>query len=186
MNRNNWLFLGLKPVSSGLKFILSPSNLPTSDFRTWLPWCNLPGHTYTQLTLFLQITPTITGFDSFWNIHFTDINNVYIVICVTINTICTSTFHHAQMKFYSCGSLKEKNLSYSLEHLGTWYPVGNTIWWGLGGADLLQEVGHCGRALRLQVWWHSCFPFCVLYLWLKYKHSAFCSCSHNCCHASPS
>ena len=45
------------------------------------------------------------------------------------------------------GSLNE-NDPCSLIYLNAWLPVGRTIWEGLGGVALLEEVCHWGWALR--------------------------------------
>ena len=49
-----------------------------------------------------------------------------------------------------------------LGHLNTWFPVPGSVWEGLGGVALLEEVHHLGWALRFQNLTHSHITLCLV------------------------
>ena len=68
-----------------------------------------------------------------------------------------------------CGGLNETG-PHGVKCLNSWIPVGGTVWEGLGGVALFEEVCHWEWALK--------FPVCSLYLLLVVQdvNSLRCSC----------
>ena len=59
------------------------------------------------------------------------------------NNFMESTFSFTVMLVCGCNGLNDK-CSHSLRHLNTWFPVGGTVWVGLGGvAEGSMSLG-CG------------------------------------------
>lgn len=62
---------------------------------------------------------------------------------------CSGLAHSPEGRQKKCNGLNEK-CPQRCWHLSTWFPVVGTIWGGLGGVAILEEVHHWRRALMFQ------------------------------------
>jgi hypothetical protein len=56
--------------------------------------------------------------------------------------------HHYLILERFCGGVN-KNVSYQLTYLNAWCSVGGSVWEGLGGMTLLEEVCHWGVSFEV-------------------------------------